>query len=118
VSARQTLHGIGDKFAGDERVFHTLVTHGDTVANADSRHHDGVAARRDNALFHRPGDLGKVRMPGDNLALSAHYAHKRLGDLVVRPPERFHKRPMRRFVRSRLDFIAVHVRFSVFCVFV
>ena len=118
VSTGQALHRVGNKLARDKRVLHALVSHRYAVANADGRHDHRVAAGGDYALLDRTRYFRKVRVPRDNLALSADHAHKRLADFVVRPPERLHQRAMRRFVRSCLDFIAVHACFSVFiCLF-
>ena len=57
MSENHAFGGICDKVAGNEGVFHTCVTHGDTVTNSDSGEHDGSSACHSNTELNCFGDL-------------------------------------------------------------
>ena len=64
-----TLCGIRDEVACDQGVFHTDMTHGDTVADSDRGEHDGHAACHGNAELDCLGDLVQVHVAGNDLVV-------------------------------------------------
>ena len=90
-----TLGRIRDKVASNERVLHTLMSHGDTVANGDSREYNGVAACHCNACLNGVNDFVYVHMTGYNLVIRAYNTDKRLAQLLVRHTQRVQKGTLR-----------------------
>ena len=71
------LNAVSNQLTGAQRILHTLVIHGDTVANADGvkfkRHAAGVADTR----LHLLGDLVQVHVAGNVVALGVHHGNER-----------------------------------------
>ena len=76
VCLRHGLGGVGDQITGDEGVFHTHMTHGDTVTHGDGGELHRRTACGADARLHRLGDLVQIHMTGDDLILRAHHADK------------------------------------------
>lgn len=59
--------GIGNDFSACQRVFHSVVSHSDSVANADGIEDERNAACFDNAFFDALGDFVEVDVSGDDI---------------------------------------------------
>ena len=77
VRGEHHLNAVSNQLTGAQRILHTLVIHGDTVANADGvkfkRHAAGVADTR----LHLLGDLVQVHVAGNVVALGVHHGNER-----------------------------------------
>ena len=77
------LGGVCNKVTGDERILHSDVTHGNTVANRDSGEYDRRTACHSDAELDRLGDFVKIHMTRNYLVIAVHYADKRLMQLLA-----------------------------------
>ncbi len=67
VSPRHELDGVGDDFAGDQRGFHALGSHGDAVVDRDGVELHRRATGLANALLDGLGDLSQMEVAGADL---------------------------------------------------
>jgi len=61
------LDGVGDDFAGDEGIFHSLGAHGNAVGNGDGIENDGFATRSIRPGLGFTGELVNVHVAGRDI---------------------------------------------------
>lgn len=80
-AADDGLNRVGDDFAGDEGVFHTLGAHGDAVGNGDGVKNDAFAAGGVDAFGSLDGELVDVDVARGDLAPSGGDADLGFGEV-------------------------------------
>ena len=69
VGLCHALGGIRDQITGDQRIFHSDMAHGDTVAHRDGGEHDGHTACHGDTHLDSLGDLVQVHVAGNDLII-------------------------------------------------
>ena len=68
---------VGDKLTAGKRIFHADMSHGDSVADADSRNEDRCAACHADACFDGLGNFIQVKMSRHDFAVCRNNADER-----------------------------------------
>ena len=71
VGQRHGFGGVGDQIPCDQRVFHTHMPHGDTVADGDGGENDGGAASHGDAQLNGLNNLVQIHVAGDDFVVGA-----------------------------------------------
>ena len=101
--------GVGDQFAGAQRVLHPLVAHDDAVAYPDREELDGRAPRHPDAGLDRLGDLVQMEMAGDDLVGGVGDADHRPFDLPIRQSQRLEQGAVRGPLQPFLHRVGTHI---------
>ena len=108
VCLRHAFNAVCDNFTGNEGVFHTLVTHCDTVANADHVKFNGCTACHKHAVLNAACDVLEVDVTGNDFVEGVNDTDERLSYLPVGVTHRLEKRALRRAFRAQFHFVASH----------
>ena len=105
VSQRHTLGRVCDKVTGHEGVFHSLMSHCDTVAHSDSREHDRCTACHCNAELYSFNELVDVHMTGNDLVIGGNDTYQRSVHLFLCEAQRIEQRSLRSFVNALAEIV-------------
>ena len=64
--------GIGDQVTGYQGIFHSDMSHGDTITDCDCREHDRSTACHGYSLFYGIDDFIQIHMAGNDLVVGAY----------------------------------------------
>ena len=71
-----TLCGICDQFAGYQGIFHTDMSHGDTVTHSDGRKDDGGTTRHSHTKLYRFCDFIQIHMTRNDLIVGTNDSYQ------------------------------------------
>ena len=71
------FNAVGDQFTACQWVFHTFVTHGDTVAKTDGRYFHRHAAGCQDAVFYHFCLIIQMGMAGNDIGLGVNNSNQR-----------------------------------------
>ena len=72
------FHTVRNQLTGCKRIFHTDMSHGDTIAHTDGRHHNRGTAGHADSRLDRFCDFIQMKMPRNNLGIGADHTDQRL----------------------------------------
>ena len=70
------LGGVGDQITGNQRILHSGMSHGNTVANGDGREDDGCTAGHGHTQLYGLHDLVQIHMSRNDFVVRADDADK------------------------------------------
>ena len=79
----QCFHGIGNQFAGRQRILHADMTHRNAVTDADCRHQNRCAASHADAGLDSSGNFIQIDVTRNNLAVCGNHADNRTRHLLL-----------------------------------
>ena len=102
------LNGVGDELPGGQGIFHALVVHGQTVADADDPELQGGAAGQAHPGLGGLGDLVQVQVAGDEFVKGIGHPDDGLVDLPVGEPHGLEQGAMGVFLQTQFHQITAH----------
>jgi len=100
------FNGIGNQFAGRQRVAHAGVIHGDAIADPDGRHQDGSAPRHAYAGLDGLGNLVEVNVARNNFVEGGDHADERALHFLGGEAKGIKKGPVRGAFRTLENHVA------------
>ena len=115
MGLRDTFNAVGNQLAGNKRIFHSLVPHRDSVANANRREFNRSSACHSNAGLNSLCNPVKLNVPRNKFIFCANNADKRLIQFLISITRSIKKRTMRRACRTFAGIVRFfcHSRTSV-----
>ena len=115
MTSGHRFDGVADEFAAGQRKFHSLMPHGDAVADSDGRKFQRRSSGEEHAAFCRLSHAVQKEMSRNQLILCVDDADERAVDLFSDISHSVKKGTYRRSAGSLLDFVTVHLFSSFFC---
>ena len=106
---RHTFRGIGNQITRHQRIFHTDMSHRDSVADRDCRKYHRHAASLRNAKLYRVDNLIQIHVTGNNLVVGAHNTDHRLVHLLLGKSQRVKQTSMRCLLHPFFYIITLHL---------
>ncbi len=108
VGHRHRLDGVGDQFAGAQRVLHPLVAHDDPVADPDREELHRRPSGHPDARLDRLGDLVQMKVARNEFVCGIGDADHRPFDFPVRQSQRLEQGTVRRPLQSLFHYVGTH----------
>ena len=109
VTISNSFNAICYQFAACQRIFHTIVTHCDTVANADSREFDRSATCFQDAVFNSLGNGVQMHMTGDDFVSCTANTNQRFFQFFFSITHRIKQGAMSSAGRTFFNFKTSHI---------
>ena len=105
---RHSLCRIGDQVAGDQRIFHSDMPHGNPVAYGDGRKYDRRSSCHGDSHLHCLYDLIQVHVSRNDLIIRADNSHQRAVHLFFRQSQRVEQRTVRGLLHPLGNCVTSH----------
>ena len=94
MAVDQGFNAVRNELAAGQGIFHALVTHGDSIANADGRHFNGNAAGGQDAVFDKLRLVVQMGVAGNDVILGVDYGDHRFLHVLFRKAQRVKQGPV------------------------
>ena len=108
VGLCHALGGIRDQVTGDQRILHSDMAHGDTVADCDRGEHDGHTACHGDTHLDSLGDLVQVHVAGNDLIIGTDDTDHGTSSLFLCVAESIEQTPVGSCGDTFFDRITLH----------
>ena len=104
----QCFRGVSNQISCHEGVFHTDMSHGDSVTDRDCGNHNRSAARHGNAHLDRFCNLIQIHVPRYNFIVGADHADERSFQFLLRHAQRIEQGAVGCLLNSFFHCITSH----------
>ena len=109
VTVSNSFYAISYKLAACQRIFHTIVTHCDTIADTNCRELDGSAACLQDTVFNSLSNGIKVHVTGNNFVSCTAYANERFFQFFFSIAHRIEQGAVSCAGRTLFNFNTTHI---------